>query len=140
MTASGRSVKALDDLKAELSAAIDALFLLFGLVVICICALISLAIPTPNLLAHIPYVPASLQRMGQSIVVLTVILLVSRAGQIPGILRRALDMRHKIAVDEARRKTLERAPDSAAIKNAFPTHPDFGRTVNFFDPGQSEPH
>ncbi|MBW4025194.1 MAG: hypothetical protein HIU92_19050 [Proteobacteria bacterium] len=140
MTASGRSVKALDELQAELTAAMDALFLLFGLVGVSVIALLSLAIPTPPLLAHVPYLPTILERSGQGIVFGAATLIVMRAGQIPGILRRSMNIRHKIAVDEARRRTLEKAPDPGTMKDAFPTHPDFGKTVDLEDLQKREPH
>ena len=56
-----------------------------------------------------------------------------RAGQIPGILRRALTIRHEIAVDEARRKAMEKAPTPEALRQSFSTHPDFGRRVDLQD-------
>src|SRR3546814_14248687 len=43
MTASGRSVKAVDELEHELQSAMDALFMLFGCVGIAVVALVSLA-------------------------------------------------------------------------------------------------
>lgn len=39
-------------------------------------------------------------------------------------------MRHKIAVDEAKRKNLEKAPTSADVLKAFPTHENFGKSIN----------
>ena len=140
MTASGRSVKALDDLQAELTAAMDALFLLFGLVGVSVVALLSLAIPSPPLVAHVPHLATILERSGQGIVAGAATLIVMRAGQIPGILRRSMNIRHKIAVDEARRKTLEKAPDPGTIKEAFSTHPDFGKTVDLEELQRGDPH
>lgn len=140
MTASGRSVKALDELQAELTAAMDSLFLLFGLVGVSVIALLSLAIPTPPLLAHVPHLATILERLGQAIVAGAAVLILMRAGQIPGILRRSMNIRHKIAVDEARRKTLESAPDPGAMKEAFPTHPDFGKTVDLEELQRRDPH
>lgn len=134
MTASGRSVMALDELEAELQNAIDALFLLFGCVAVVVGALVALTIPSPPLLARIPYVTTEiLPRTGQMIVIGFSWLTLLRVGQIPAILRRSLSIRHGIAVDEARRKTLEKAPTSAATKASFTNHPDFGKSVNLED-------
>jgi hypothetical protein len=140
MTASGRSVKALDELQVELTAAMDALFLLFGLVGVSVMALLALAIPTPPLLAQVPYLAIALERMGQAVVAGTATLIVMRAGQIPGILRRSIDIRHKIAVDEARRKTFDNAPDAGTTKATFPTHPDFGKSVDWKEPQAGDPN
>ena len=140
MTASGRSVKALDELQVELTAAMDALFLLFGLVGISVIALLALAIPTPPVLDEVPYLAIVLARAGQAVVLATATLIVMRAGQIPGILRRSISIRHKIAIDEARRKTLEKAPDPGAVKAAYPTHPDFGKSVDWKEPKGRDPH
>lgn len=140
MTASGRSVKALDELQVELMAAMDALFFLFGLVGVSVIALLSLAIPTASLLAHVPYLATVLERSGQGIVVGTATLIVMRAGQIPGILRRSMNIRHKIAVEEARRKTLKKAPEPGTVKETFLTHPEFGKTVDLDELQRRDPH
>lgn len=130
MTASGRSVKAIDDLQVELQAAMDALFLMFGCVAVVIGGLVALTIDPPTILVNIPYITTQiLPRTGQAIVVLFSSIILLRIGQIPAILRRSLAVRHRIAVEEARRKTLERAPKPAAVRGSFETHPDFGKTV-----------
>lgn len=134
MTASGRSVLALDELEAELQNAMDALFLLFGCVAVVVGALVALTMPSPSALVKVPYLTAEiLPRIGQMIVVAGSSLTLLRIGEIPAILRRSLSVRHKIAVDEARRKTLEKAPTSAAMKASFANHPDFGKTVKLED-------
>lgn len=139
MTASGRSVKALDELEHEIQIAMDALFLLFGCVAVVIGALVALAVRPPAILTHVPYVTTDvLPRVGQGIVLLFSTVILVRAGQIPGILRRSLAVRHKIAVDEARRKTLEKAPTAAAARASFATHPDFGKSVPFEQPSSRE--
>jgi len=48
-------------------------------------------------------------------------------GRIAGILRRTLAIRHKIAANEARRATLEKAHDSQQVRASFQTHPEFGK-------------
>jgi len=50
-----------------------------------------------------------------------------------------MNIRHRIAVAEARRKTLENAPDPGAMREAFPTHPDFGKTVDLGELQRREP-
>jgi hypothetical protein len=133
MSASGRSVQSLNALEHELSAAMDALFALFGLVALAVAVLLSLAIPTPEALSKIPHIVPILGRSGQAILCGCVVLIAMRAGQIPGILRRSLEIRHRIAVDEARRRTIEAAPRQGEMTSAFPTHADFGKTVNLGD-------
>lgn len=134
MSAAGRSVLAIDELNAELQAAMDALFLLFGCVAVVVGALVALSTPPPPLLVKVPYLTSeALPRIGQAVVVVFSALTLVRVGQIPAILRRSLAVRHKIAVEEARRKTLEKAPTSEEVKSAFATHPDFGKTVNLED-------
>lgn len=141
MTASGRSVKALDELETELQSAMDALFLLFGCVAVVIGGLVALATPPPPLFQKVPYLTAQiLPRGGQAVVVLFASITLLRVGQIPGILRRSLGMRHKIAVEEARRKTLDKAPTSAATRASFPTHPDFGKSISIEDVPGRDPH
>src|SRR3546814_12008526 len=70
MTASGRSVKAVDELEHELQSAMDALFMLFGCVGIAVVALVSLATQPAAILTRIPYLTSELlPRLGQTVVV-----------------------------------------------------------------------
>lgn len=140
MTASGRSVQSIGKLRAELSAAMDALFLLFGLAALAVLCLITLAVPTPAILGEIPQIPIIMHRFGQALVVMAATLIVLRAGQIPAILCRSLDIRHNIAEDEARKKTIEAAPRSGDMKATFTTHPDFGKPVSLSELHDQEPH
>jgi hypothetical protein len=134
MTASGRSVLAIDELDAELRAAMDALFFLFGSVAVVVGALVALATPAPAIFSYIPLLSSQiLPRVGQAVVVVFSAMTLLRIGQIPAILRRSLAVRHKIAVTEAKRKTLEKAPTPTDVKAAFPTHPEFGKVVNLED-------
>ena len=134
MTASGRSVQALNKLEAELQAAMDALFLFFGCIALGVGGLIALSIPTPPIALSIPYLATDvLPRFGQGVVGIAAAIILLRAGQIPAILRRSLGIRHEIAVDEARRKLAENAPEAGAMKRAFANHPDFGKVVNLED-------
>lgn len=140
MTASGRSVQSIGKLRTELGAAMDALFLLFGLAALAVLCLIALAVPTPTTLSDIPLVPVAMHLIGQALVVMAATLIVLRAGQIPAILRRSLDIRHEIAEDEARKKTIEAAPRSGETKATFTTHPEFGKSVPLSELRNKDPH
>lgn len=134
MTSSGRSVLALDELKDELDAAMDALFLLFGCVGVAIASLAAMSVEPPDFLVSIPLLTSEiLPRFGQMVTMVATTLIVTRAGQIPAILRRTLVVRHRIATDEARTKINDNAPDAEAIKKAFATNPEFGKTVKIED-------
>jgi hypothetical protein len=132
MTANGRSVQAVNDLQKELEAAMNVLFALFGLVGVSVAALILLSISTASL-SELPVLGAVVARACQALVSAVSILIVMKSGQIPGILRRSLKIRHQIAVDEARRKTAESAPQPTDTSKSFATHPEFGRRVNLVD-------
>lgn len=141
MSASGRSVQAINKLEAELQAGMDALLFLFGCVALSVGALITLAIPAPALLTGIPYLTSQiLPRFGQMIVIAVIGLIVLRAGQLPGILRRSLAVRHEIAVAEAKRKLSENAPDSEAVRKSFASHAEFGKTVTLNETLGKEHH
>lgn len=134
MTASGRSVQSLNKLHAELNAAMDALFFLFGCVAIAIAALVSLSIEPAAFMIKIPYLTTEiLPRIGQAFVVTATGMVVLRAGQIPGILRRSLAARHEIALGEAKSKLEGNAPAAGETRQVFATHPDFGKVVSLQD-------
>lgn len=130
MTTGGRSVAAINRLEHELRLAMDALFLLLGSVGMIFAAIFLLGLPPPHLLERVPYLTTDvLPRFGQSIVAGGTALILMRAGQIPAILRRSLSVRHEIAVDEAKKKTLENARTVPGAKALFERDPDFGETV-----------
>lgn len=130
MTTGGRSVAAINRLEHELHLAMDALFLLLGSVGLIFAAIFLLGLPPPYPLERVPYLTTEvLPRFGQSIVVGGTALILMRAGQIPAILRRSLSIRHEIAVDEAKKKTLENASRVPEAKALFGRDPDFGKTV-----------
>lgn len=130
MTTGGRSVAAINRLEQELHAAMDVLFLLLGLVGVIFAAIFMLGIPPPMALENIPFLTSEiLPRFGQSIVVGGTALILMRAGQIPAILRRSLLIRHEIAVDEARKKTLENAGKLPDAKSLFGSDPNFGKSI-----------
>lgn len=141
MTASGRSVQAIENLDTEIRAAMDALLFMFGCIAIAFAGLMALSIESPRVLKQLPLLTSEvLPRGGQAVVVSGVIAIVARAGQIPAILRRALAMRKEIAIEEARRKLMDKAPDAAAIRASFSNHPDFGKVVTLDELHKSEPH
>ena len=141
MTASGRSVSGIDRLLSELEAAIDALLFLFGCTGVALAALLALALDPPVLLMKVPYLTSQvLPRLGQAILIGAASMIVWRVGQIPAILRRSLKVRHEIAVDEARRKLGDKSPQPGAMRQAFATHPDFGKVVPLQDIQGREPH
>ncbi len=141
MTASGRSVHSIEKLDTEIRLAMDALFLMFGCTAIAFAGLMALSVEPPSILVKVPYLTTEiLPRAGAAIVVAAVSAIIARAGQIPAILRRALAMRKEIAVEEARRKLLEKAPDASSIRASFASHPDFGKVIPLEDVPGREPH
>nr|WP_314075212.1 hypothetical protein [uncultured Roseococcus sp.] len=127
MTASGRSIKAINELENELKSAIDALFFLFGCTVLAVGTLVILSLKLR--LFGLGIAP----RVGQAVVVATVAMVFWRAGQIPAILRRTLAIRRDIAVAEARRDLAEKAPEAGAVRQSFATHPEFGKVISLRD-------
>jgi hypothetical protein len=141
MTGSGRSVQAIENLDREIRDAMDALLFMFGCTAVAFLSLMSLSITPFSLLNRVPLLTSEvLPRLGQAIVVLAVAAIITRAGQIPAILRRTLTMRKDIAVEEARRKIIEKAPDALAVRASFATHPDFGKVVPLKQMEEREPH
>lgn len=134
MTTGGRSVAAINRLQTELALAMDALFLLLGSVGVIFAAVFLLGMAPPAVLEPIPYLTDQiLPRFGQSLVVGGTALILMRAGQIPTILRRSLVIRHEIAVDEAKKKTIENAAKVPDVKTMFARDPDFGTSVRLSD-------
>ena len=130
LTANGRSVHSINKLEAELQRAMDALFVLFGAVGVAVLAQVALSIPAPAVLQGVPYLTTEiLPRGGQALVLGATAMILSRIGQIPGILRRTLSIRHEGALEEARLKLAANAPEAGSMRKAFATHPDFGKPV-----------
>lgn len=129
MASSGRSVQAVNELKTELQAAIEALLALFGFGVLAVAALLVLSLPLHAWGDGLPYIAEGTRLFAQGTVCGASTLIVFRAGQVSAILRRSLEIKHKIAVDEAKRETSDNAPSAKAVRDAFPTHPDYGRTT-----------
>ena len=127
MTPNGRSVYSINRLDEELRAAMDALFVLFGCVCIAVMALVALSTPSPTVFKLVPFTSELLPRSGQGIIGGTTALVLWRIGQIPGILRRTLKVRHEAALEEAKLKLVANAPEAGAMRKAFAAHPDFGK-------------
>lgn len=134
MTASGRSVLAINELNDELQSGIEALLQIFMYVVIVVAALLSLSMAPPALLSKVPHLSSQfLPRLGQAVAIAFSAMTIMKSGTIPAILKRSLAVRHKIAAEEARRKTVEKAPPPSAAQASFPTHPDFGKATALED-------
>lgn len=134
MIVGGRSVQHLGDLGDELGATVDALFGIFGLIALTVVVLLALAVPTPfadRIPEQVRFAPSL---VGQGLVCFFGALTVARSGAIPSAIRKSLQLRTKIAVDEARKKTMERA-DAAGKKTAsgFATRDGFGETTALSD-------
>lgn len=130
MTANGRSVQGLEKLNAEISAAMDALLFMFGCIAVAFFGLMILSIP-PTFLNKIPFLTTEiLPRVGQAVVLTSVIAIVRRSSQIPAILRKTLAMRKDIAIEEARKKLKDKLPSASEIRESFSRHPDFGEVIN----------
>lgn len=141
MTTGGRSVHAIDRLRDELLAATDALIGLLTLVGIVFAAIFALSLLPPQFLRRLPLLTTEiLPRMGQAVVAGGSTLIVLRARLVPAILRRCLSIRHEIAADEARKKTIENASKIGSPQKYFARDPDFGQTVSIEDPRLKEPH
>nr|WP_313041026.1 hypothetical protein [Brevundimonas diminuta] len=139
MVVGSRSVQHLGDLGSELGRTVDALFGIFGLIALTVIVLMALAIQTP-FGDYIPPVLASApSRIGQGFVAFLGMLIVSRSGAIPGAISKSLSLRTTIAVDEARKRTVEQA-DVAKVKtrSGFVTKEGFGRTTRLHDPESVE--
>lgn len=130
MSSTGRSVQEIQQLENELQAAIDVIFLLFGCILISIGALVSLSIKPAAFLVKIPYLTTEvLPRIGQALVVGPAVFVLWRAGTIPAVMRRALEIKRDIAIDESRKKILDRTPNYDTLREGYATHEDFGRVV-----------
>lgn len=131
MTASGRSILSINKLEQELDLAMDALFFLFGCIGIAIVALVALSIEPFDMLKKIPFLTTEiLPRIGQALVVAPTIILLWRAGQITGILRRLLKIQHEIALDEAKVNLQNNAPPAEKVRQSFATNPEFGKVIS----------
>lgn len=157
MSASGRSVARLSALREELRSGVDALLYIFGFIAATALVLMMLSvggghgnyslaswvvaafkiqdmalildsIPDPASIAWYA-VPAAAQAAAFSFVVVVI----RKAGTIPGIIRRSLELRAEMAIEEARRQTLENAPAAGKTAEAFKNTEGFGQRVALSD-------
>jgi len=134
MTSSERSIQSIELLETELQRAMDALFLLFGSIIIGVGALITLTIEPASILNQIPYVSSQvLPRLGQAFVVVSAALVLWKIGQIPGILRRTLQLRYEGALEEAKRKIENNQLETKSLRQNFATNSEFGKVVSLQD-------
>lgn len=141
MTTGGRSVHAIDRLRDELMAATDALLQLLGIVGVVFAAVFTLSIAPPNLAFRVPFLATEiLPRFGQAVVLAGAAVIVLRASLVPAILRRCLHIRHEIAADEAKKKTVENIAKVGEAQQFFPRNPDFGRIVPLADVQDRDRH
>lgn len=152
ISAAGRSVKALNDVYEETKTAISALISLLKLAGTTVAVLFLLNIPKAPLLLPVPamddvkwvaYLPAVsvsplgstldlvelALRMGQGLVCCLAVMFVFKAASLPHSLYAALQSKHGLAVDEARRVLEEKAPKAADIKKAYGGGAEFGTVV-----------
>ena len=130
MTAGGRSVLRLRELSDELQKGVSALFWLFGLVCISVGQLLLLSVPLPIQLRELVPWPGLPNLIGQSILFMLVGLVIYRAFLVPRIIQRCLTIRAEIAIEEAKRKTLENAPAAGETAKTFRTKTDFGKRTS----------
>jgi hypothetical protein len=141
MTTGGRSVQAIDRLRDELTHATDALLRLLALVGVVFAAVFTLSLSPPEVLFRLPVVPMQiLPRLGQAIVVGGSVLIVLRASLVPAVLRRCLLIRHEIAADEARKKTVENVTKVGEAQKYFARDPSFGQTIPLAEFKERDPH
>ncbi|WP_264773722.1 hypothetical protein [Defluviimonas salinarum] len=132
MGANGRSVKGINDLHTEIGDTIAVLWAIFGLVVLSVLGLLVNSLVIPPLELHIPgsayfvSVDSLLYRLSQGITGGAAMLALTRIGHVPTSFRRALEIRHQIAVDEARRRIDDSAPTTDKLQAIFPKATGFG--------------
>lgn len=158
VTSSGRSVKALNDVHGEIRTAIEALISLLKLAGTTVAMMFLLSIvhgPYPVLVAaesiaawlsYIPTAVVSAQgttidlaglvlRVGQGVVVCLALAFTLKATTLPKALYAALQSKHQLAIEEARRSLDEKAPKAPEIKRAFAGGVEFGTVVRMDEKG-----
>ncbi|QZH74337.1 MAG: hypothetical protein JY451_11680 [Erythrobacter sp.] len=138
VNSSGKSVYKIDDLQREISEAIDDLFRILGSAGIATFILMTLTIETPVMLNFLQ-TESALQRIGNASVAALVVYIVSRAGRIPSIIRRALSIRFEQARFEAKQTTRDAAPGRLEIKSAFPKKEGFGASRSLKEVKSTKP-
>jgi hypothetical protein len=152
MSAAGRSVKALNDVRDEIRSAIYALLQLLLLAGATVAVMFLVSIPAAlsavtlsttaevGWLTYLPSVKVTpsgtifdltdmCTRLGQGLIVSLTIIFALKASALPRVLRAALDSKHNLAIDEARRNLEGRAPKAEEIKKSFSGGLEFGAVV-----------
>lgn len=136
LTPGGRSVKHLKDLADELQRTISALFAIFGMVAAAVATLVLLTIPNP-LIELLPMGQSIPTRLAQGVIGALAVLTVAKSGTVPGAIRKSLQIRADLAVQDARRRLGEKAI-TAAPPAAFATREGFGRVRSVEDLSRPE--
>ena len=135
MSSSGRSVKGINELHEEFQRAITELWIVFWLVAMALigllCATVRFEVLSPAFSWHVlTFDPAkalhNLHGTGQFIVGYCSAQALMHFANVPMLLKRALSIRHQIAVDEARRKIAEKVPTPVQIRASFASPAGFG--------------
>lgn len=134
MSGTGRSVAGIDQLNAELRDTIDILVAILGFVLVAVLGLLLGTINLPDMqvpLLNTRYsigLDQAFLRLTNLMVGLAIALALSKFGRVPSSFRRALEIRHQIAVEEAKRRIEENAPSNASVSSMFATSPGFGQS------------
>lgn len=134
MSGTGRSVAGIDQLNAELRDTIDILVAILGFVLVAVLGLLLGTINLPDMQVPLLNTRYSIGldqvflRLTNLMVGLAIALALSKFGRVPSSFRRALEIRHQIAVEEAKRRIDENAPSDASVSSMFATSPGFGQS------------
>lgn len=137
MSATGRSVKGINELHGEFVRLVGELF---SVLLWTIVAIAALAVATAHIThafgSYKPFgilfdfrsVPDVLRGAGQFALGYASAAALAQFALVPTSLLKALEIRHQIAVDEARRKISEKAPSADDMQKIFGTKQGFGDT------------
>lgn len=132
----GRSVQGLIALRDETLQSVNVLLFLFGCAAIAVASVFIVTAGVPRLLFSVPVIGDILRHrwgvilvpaLGQGTTLFFVGLIVARAGLFPTAIRKTLGATADIAIEEARRRTIENAPAPGETAQSFKTREGFGR-------------
>jgi hypothetical protein len=135
MSASGRSVKGINDLHAEFVDLVGELFAVLGWIMVAIGGLafasveitLGLGIYHPfGILFDFSSLPDVLKGAGRFALGYASAAALAQFSMVPKSVLKALEIRHHIAIDEAKRKVSDNAPSSGDIQKYFGTKQGFG--------------
>ena len=144
VSATGRSVKAVESLHVELQRSMSALFILFGWVGAAMVGFLIHALALPDLPVRVAWPSAeitaielnfgvAITKFGLGVAFGSGAMAVMRAFDIPAILKRNLAIRRENALADARKRIEDNLPQAPELKAMFPTHPDHGRRRDLSD-------